>query len=393
MKSYDVVVIGGGVIGTAVAFYLSTINLEVCLIERGDIASGTSSKCDGNILIMDKQPGLDTKMTHLSQLLYEELQRTLDYDFEYTQRGSLYFIESEEEMAIAESYIRTQAADGYPMQMMDYKEIHEAEPFTAEDVVGGVRVGCDASLNPMALSYGLTMGAAKNGAKILCHCKVEAINLDREGAVEKVVTDKGSINTKRVVNCAGVWAPDIGNMVGVDIPVYPRQGQILVSEKCFPVGHQKIMEFGYIAAKLAQENYERKIDPGLQKMGIALVFEPTAHNNFLIGSSRTLVGFSTKVTHEVMRGLATRAIRFFPVLKDINVIRSYAGLRPYVPDHYPIISEVDQVPGFYIAAGHEGDGVGLAAFTGKLVSQLICRKKTDVPVDKVSFSRFMKGGI
>jgi glycine/D-amino acid oxidase-like deaminating enzyme len=390
MKSYDVVVIGGGVIGTAVAFYLSTSNLEVCLVERGDIASGTSSKCDGNILIMDKQPGLDTKMTHLSQLLYKELQRTLDYDFEYTQKGSLYFIESEEEMAIAENYVRTQAEDGYPMQMMDYKEIHEAEPFLAEDVVGGVRVECDASLNPMALSYGLAMGAAKNKAKILCHCKVEAIKLNQEGAIEKVVTDKGSINTKYVVNCAGVWAPDIGNMVGIDVPIYPRQGQILVSEKCFQVGHQKIMEFGYIAAKLAQDNYERKIDPELQELGIAFVFEPTEHNNFLIGSSRTLVGFDTRVTHKVMRGMATRAIRFFPVLKDINVIRSYAGLRPYVPDHLPIISEVEQVPGFYIAAGHEGDGVGQAPITGKLISQLISRKKSDVPVDKISFSRFMK---
>jgi len=141
-------------------------------------------------------------------------------------------------------------------------------------------------------------------------------------------------------------------------------------------------------AKSQNRNYRRNIDPKLEKLGIAFVFEPTLSNNFLIGSSRAFVGFDTDVSVEVMQGLAERAIRFFPAMKDIHVIRAYAGLRPYVEDHIPIISKVDEVPGFYIAAGHEGDGIGLSPLTGKLISQMITGEETILPIDTLSISRF-----
>ena len=112
--------------------------------------------------------------------------------------------------------------------------------------------------------------------------------------------------------------------------------------------------------KSQKGNYRRNIDPKLENLGIAFVFEPTLSNNFLIGSSRAFVGFDTHVSIEVMQGLAERAIRFFPAIKDIHVIRAYAGLRPYVEDHMPIISKVNEVPGFYIALLQVTKEMGLA---------------------------------
>jgi sarcosine oxidase subunit beta len=230
----------------------------------------------------------------------------------------------------------------------------------------------------------------KNDAVLFDHTTVTDIRLDKKGKVEAVETDKGVLTTKNVVNCAGVWAPYIGKMVSIDIPILPRQGQLLVAEKTFPVGKRKIMEFGYMMAKFGDENYKRNIRPELEELGIAFVFEPTLSDNFLIGSSRAFVGFDTDVSIEVMQGLAERAIRFFPVMKDIHVIRAYAGLRPYVADHLPIISKVDEVPGFYIAAGHEGDGIGLSQLTGKLISQMITEEETILPVATLSINRFKK---
>lgn len=151
-----------------------------------------------------------------------------------------------------------------------------------------------------------------------------------------------------------------------------------------------MQEFGYMLAKSQNRNYRRNIDPKLEKLGIAFVFEPTLSNNFLIGSSRAFVAFDTDLSVEVMQGLAERAIRFFPIMKDINVIRAYAGLRPYVEDHIPIISKVDEVPGFYIAAGHEGDGIGLTPLTGKLISQMITGEETIVVTNSLSISRFKR---
>jgi sarcosine oxidase subunit beta len=246
---------------------------------------------------------------------------------------------------------------------------------------------CDGSLNPMALAYGLVHGAKKLGAKVLTHRAVTDIRLDADGCIERVVIEKEEIVTKRVVNAAGAWAPEIGKLVGLDIPIRPRQGQMLVAERTFPVARRKVMEFGYMMAKFESSDYTRNVTTEMEKYGVALVFEPTEATNFLIGSSRRFVGMDTSCHIDVLRAMAQRAIRFFPVIKDIKTIRSYAGLRPFTPDHLPIISETE-IPGFYVAAGHEGDGIGLSLITGKLISQMICDEPPAIPIEPLKLSRF-----
>ena len=388
MKNYDAVVVGGGVSGTAVTYYLSEKGLKVALVERGDIASGTSGRCDGNVLIADKQPGFDAEMTYTSQLLLKKLVNKIDYDFEYYQKGSLFIIESEEEFEVAENFVRAQRENNLPMRMMDRKEIHDEIPLLADDIIGGVEIACDSALNPMKLAFGFSLESQKNHAVVYDHTSVTGIRLDAKGTVEAVETEQGILATGRVINCAGVWAPAIGKMAGINIPIQPRQGQLLVAEKTFSPYYRKIQEFGYVMAKSQNNNYKRNVRQELEELGIAFVFEPTLSDNFLIGSSRAFVGFDTSVSIEVMQGLAERAIRFFPVMEDINVIRAYAGLRPYVSDHLPIISHVDTVPGFYIAAGHEGDGIGLSPLTGKLISQMVTNEETLLPIETLSINRF-----
>lgn len=390
MKTVDAVVIGAGVIGACVAYYLAKENLRVVVLDREDIASGTSGHGEGNVLIHDKQPGIDTQMAYASQRLFKTLAAELSCDFEYVEHGSVLLIESEEEWKAAEALARRQAGDGYPIRMLRQDEIHAQEPFLAKDIIGAVEIDCDAAINPMAFAFGLCRDAQKLGAVIHTYSPVRRITRSKDGAVRSVETVDEEYGTKYVVNCAGVWAGDIGRMVGIDIPVRPRQGQLLVAERTFTVGNRKIVEFGYMMAKFGDSSYRRKVSPELERMGIAFVFEPTRAGNFLIGSSRAFVGYDTDVSIEVMRGLARRALRFFPVLRDINVIRAYAGLRPYCPDHFPIVSSVEDVPGFYVAAGHEGDGVGLAPVTGKLIAEMITGKETSIPTEHLRFSRFTK---
>ncbi|MCF8008820.1 MAG: FAD-binding oxidoreductase [Halanaerobiales bacterium] len=395
MINFDAVIVGGGVIGSCISYYLTKVGLKVALVEKKDIASGTSSSCDGNILISDKKPGFDTDLAAISQNLHKELDQKLDYEFDYTQKGSLYLIESNKEWSVAKQYVKEQTANGYSMRMLDYDQVHNDEPLLADDIIGGVETETDSAVYPMAFVYSLIDQACKNGLKLYNYNSVVDVKLGTKGQVESVLLLGGEkIKTDNVINAAGVWAPEIGDMVGIDIPIRPRQGQILVAEKTKQVGRRKIVEFGYMMAKFGGKNYKRNINPVLEKHGIAFVYEPTAADNFLIGSSRQFVGFNTKTSIEVIKGLAARAIRFFPSMKDINVIRSYAGLRPYVDDHFPIVSSVKSVPGFYIAAGHEGDGIGLAPVTGKLVEYLLTDKKLDIPLDldyaiqRLSFNRF-----
>jgi len=394
MNRYDAVIIGGGVIGTNISYYLSKSGLKVALVEKGDIAAGTSSGCDGNVLIADKQPGFDTDLAYASQQLFKELNKNLDHDFDYTQKGSIYVIESEEEREVAEEFVDQQVKNGYSMRMMDSDTVHSDEPLLADDIIGGVEIDSDASVYPMDFAYALTDAASKNGLDIYDHIEVTNIQL-KSGRIESVKLSNGEkIYTDRVINAAGVWAPEIGRMVDINIPIKPRQGQILVAEKTIQVGRRKIVEFGYMMAKFGNENYKRNVHPKLDELGIAFVYEPTGANNFLIGSSRRFVGFDTSLSFDIMKGLAARAIRFFPAIENVNVIRGYAGLRPYVPDHFPIVSEVEKVPGFYIAAGHEGDGIGLGPVTGRLIDYIITGEKFETDLDlnlavnKLSFNRF-----
>jgi sarcosine oxidase subunit beta len=385
IETADAVVIGGGVIGASILYYLAKSNVNACLVERGDIASGTSGRCDGNVMASDSTPGYDSDMAKLGAELFPGLANELDYDVHWSNRGSLIVFENEEEAKVGKEHARKLKERGVPVRLFDQKEVHEDEPYLAPDIVGGMETACDGALDPISLTIGLVMGAKKLGATVCKYTKVTGI--DRNGKAGFVVrTDKNDIATPVVINAAGVWTADIGNMVGLDIPIRPRQGQILVAEQTFRVARRKIMEFGYLMAKYSS-TAKRNVTPDMEKYGVALVYEPTHVNNFLLGSSRQFVGFDVRSNYRIMRAIAQRGIRFFPVMKDINIIRSYAGVRPFCVDHLPIVSDT-QIPGFYIASGHEGNGIGLSLVTGTLISQMICGEKLIIDPTPLSFFRF-----
>ena len=387
INSADVAVIGSGVVGASVAYFNAKAGAKVVLIDKGDMAEGTSSKSDGNILICDKMPGFDVQLAKASQDMFPQLSRELDFDIQWHQRGSLYIVEDEEQYEIAAKFCRDMVALGMPMRMMDKYEIHQDEPYLAEDLYGGLETACDGSVYPMGLCYGFALSAQKLGAELMLHSPVTGI--DRDGGGFVVHSEKGDVAAKNVVDCAGIWSPAVGKMVGLEIPIQARQGQILVSEQTFKVARRKVHEFGYMLTKFGSGDYKRKVSPRVERNGVAFVFEPTASNKFLIGSSRSFVGEDISCDIEVMQALAERAIRFFPVIRDIKVIRGYSGLRPFTPDHLPIISDTP-VPGFYIAAGHEGDGIGLSPITGRCIADMISGKKPFMDLSPVSYRRFLK---
>lgn len=385
INSSDVVVVGCGVIGSSVAYYLSKEGFQVTVLERGDVASGTSSACDGNVLVVDKQPGFDLQLGYTSQKLYKTLQDELGYDLEYRQLGSTLAVEDEEQEVMARDWVRRLGEADVPMRYIEADEVHQCEPNVASDIIGLVECASDSSLNPMAVVFGFVQAAKKNGAVIEPFTEVRRLLKDQRGKVIGVETSEGTVFASKVVLAAGIWTPEMAATVDVEVPIIPRKGHILVAERTFKVGTRKMMEFGYLMAKIEGR---RNVEPDIERYGIAMVFEPTLHDNFLIGSSREFVGFDTMCNPEVLRYMAKRAIRFFPRIQDVNVIRSYAGLRPYTQDHLPIISPVPWVPGLYIAAGHEGDGIGLAPVTGVLTAEMLAERQTLVPLAPLSIERF-----
>lgn len=383
---YDVAVIGAGAIGTSCSYYNAKKGADVILIDAGDIAESTSSRSDGNILVCDKQPGFDALFAKASQDMFPSLEDELDYQIEWTQKGSLYLTETEEEFEIASNFCSDMKKCGIEMRMLDHKEVLEDEPYLAKDICGGLETISDGSVYPIGLAYGMALAAERRGAVLSLHNPV--LEIRREENYFSVICREGTILAKNVVDACGVRAPIIGQMVGLDIPIQARQGQILVSEQTFRVARRKVHEFGYMLTKFQSGEYERPVSERVKRNEVAFVFEPTASNNFLIGSSRSFVGEDIQSDIDVMQALAERAIRFFPVIADIKVIRAYSGLRPFTPDHMPIVSDTP-VPGFYIAAGHEGDGIGLSPITGKSMADMIAGEETFMDLSPLSYRRFL----
>lgn len=384
MRHCDVLIIGGGIIGCSIAYYTSKYGRDVTIIEKGEFVSGTSSRCDGNILAIDKDPGFDSQMSLVSQKLVTDLSEELEHSFEYRAPGSILVCESDEEMEAAQQWVNRQKEAGLPFRMLDRKDIREESPFFADDLLGGLECATDSTVNPYLLAFSLLSEAQKFGAKAFKQTEVKSMKIETNGSFV-VETTNGTFTAQQVVNAAGVWAPKIGQMLNINIPIEPRKGHIIVASRQQHVGCRKVMEFGYLISKFGGK---RKVDALTEKYGVALVFEPTESQNFLIGSSREFVGFHTRINNEVIKCIANRAIRFYPKMADMMVIRSYAGLRPWTEDHLPIISRVEHIPNYFIAAGHEGDGISLAAVTGKVIEELLNEKETIIPIEPLRLSRF-----
>jgi D-hydroxyproline dehydrogenase subunit beta len=230
------------------------------------------------------------------------------------------------------------ASLGIESVVLDADALRSEEPACAPDLPGGVLYPGDAQLEPRLATVALAEAAVAAGARLETGAEIGRLSDLRAGAV---------------VVAAGVWTPRLVPSV----PVRPRKGQIVVLERSGVVFRRKLSEAGYAAAVGADEE-------GLM---VAMVVESTPSGTTLLGSSRQHAGFDTAVELDVAAAVARRAARFFPVISGMRVLRTYAGLRPFSPDHLPIIGEV--APGVCVATGHEGAGIALAPATAELVTQ------------------------
>lgn len=390
MHSSDIIVIGGGVIGTSAAYYLSKTGARVTLLDSRDVAGGTSSRCDGNVVVHDMMP-YQIEFARKAQDLFATLSDEISYDIEWKRRGSVLLFDTEIEFDLAKKHTAEMVAIGQPYRFLDAKEMRDEEPLLGPKVRGGMEVACDGSLNPMFLAFGFMEAARRNGAVFIGNAPVTAVTLGADGAVTGVETPDGKFLAPIVVNAAGPWSGQVAAMAGIHMAVEPRQGQILVSERTGGIAKRKMSEFAYITTKLQLTHYKRPISDEMDQHGVCFVFEPCHAGNFLLGSSRWFNGFDVSSNPKILRLIARRAMDFFPCFRDVRAIRSYAGLRPYSPDHTPIVSGTE-VPGFYIASGHEGSGILYAPMTGILLSQIITGADDKI-IDPAlwDFARFSKG--
>ena len=379
----DVVIIGGGVIGASVAYYLSKEDLSIVLLEKDRLASGSSGACSGKVWLGTKKAGLHLRLALASLELLKGLLQEMSYTVECDEGGEMLLIEKEQDLQFMEDFVENQTQAGVDIRILNKDETLDMQPALARNsVVGATYSPLGITIDPMDLLFGLMEEAKRLGADIRRNTTVEEIGIS-SSIVKSVRTNQGEIHTKCIVNAAGVGAPQIGKMLGLEIPIVPLRGQILITEAVEPLVRVATTEGKYLIVKRDPEMLEKTTSSG-----VTLGISQTPRGNIHIGASKEFVGHNTETLPEAMAVLAQRAITFFPELSGVNVIRSFAGLRPYTPDGVPILGRVQGIEGFIMAAGHGGDGVALAPITGKLIAEIITKGEPSICIDKLSLARF-----
>jgi len=358
-----VVVVGAGIIGAACAEALSARGIPVTVLDRGGLAAGTTSRCEGNVLVSDKPAGPELDLVRASRAEWPDLLARIEAsdDVEWEDKGGLVVATDDDTAAALAQFVAAQRGVGVSAQSIDTHEVRGLEPHLTPDVCYAVYYPQDAQVQPVLATTAMLRAVRQRGGSVRSGVTVLGIRRHRQnGAIRAVITDQGDIECAAIVNAAGPWAGQLADRLGAPVPVQPRQGLILVTAPLPPTVRHKVYDAGYVGAVLSGEAALRT----------STVVESTASGPILIGSSRQRVGFSDRIDPAILREIAGKAIRLFPALRSVPLMRAYGGLRPYLPDHLPVIGLDPRAPGVWHAAGHEGAGIGLAPATGRLVAEL-----------------------
>lgn len=370
----DAVVLGAGIIGAAIARELSVRGAAVTVIESGEPGGGSSGRCDGSVLIQTKHDETGVRLTRQSIEGYRRWIDDLSIDIRFEQPGSLVFFTDEEQMSVGRRRVEWLREIGVKADLIDEDEVRIREPSLDGPLVGGIDCYEDASVYPPFVVSALLSDAVGRGVRLMTRTRALRVLSTPDGRVRGVETDNGIVRAPWVINAMGVWSPKLQVVSGISLPIRPRQGVLLVTEEAPGLIRRSVTEAAYMELR-AGDSSDLKASP-------VFVAGPTFRGNILIGSSRRFLGHTTAVDPELVKAIARRAAYFASALGEVKIIRSFAGLRPWTPDNHPIVGTVDQLTGYVLATGHEGEGIGLAPVTADMVCQIVTGHERDSSLEE-----------
>ncbi len=369
-RPWDVIVVGAGVVGSAVAYFLTRSGLRVCLLDRGAVAGGTSSASAGHTSVQGRVPGPSLSLALASIRLLASLAEELPTDFEYVQSGGLILAEDETEHRLLRQFAAKQSAH-VPVEFWEADELRKAEPHLGPRFLGATYCPLDGYVNPMALALAFARAARAGGAEVRTHTEVVGLEV-RGGRAAGVRTRQETLAAGVVVNAAGVWSPEVTRLAGVEVAVVPRKGQLIVTEalpelvRCVlsHAGHVPFKEHGIeapseVEGELTKKRYMKQARGG------------GFRGRFYIGATSEFVGFDRTATWDGISQLARYAVETVPALARARLVRTWAGLRPRSRDGRFLIGEAPGLPGLFLATGHDSIGVLYCGTTGQLLAEWI----------------------
>ncbi|WP_194819450.1 FAD-binding oxidoreductase [Nocardia sp. XZ_19_385] len=360
----DVLIIGGGMIGCALADRLALDGASVRVCEAGGLASGTTAHGEGNVLVSDKGPGPELALAQYSRELWpgvlDRLAERAPEEaaaVEWEAKGGIVVATTEAGAVALDEFARSQRAAGVRCENLDADQLATAEPALTREVTAGVYYPDDAQVQPVGAAAALIGSAVAAGAVVETRCAVTGPILSA-GRLIGVLTSRGPRYAEVVINAAGPWSGPVSALLGAPIAVKPRRGDVLITAPLPPTVFHKVYDADYVGAVGSS-------DAALQS---SAVVESTRGGPLLLGSSRRQCGFDDRLRPDSLAAIARKALRLYPVLSDVAIMRAYGGFRPYVDDHLPVLGPDPRLPGLWHATGHEGAGIGLSVGTAQLLA-------------------------
>ncbi|MBE5910342.1 NAD(P)/FAD-dependent oxidoreductase [Pseudobutyrivibrio sp.] len=369
-KTAEVIIIGGGIIGCATAYYLAKLGRNVIVLEGSDhIGNGGSSRNGGGV----RQSGRDVRELPLVMYgiknLWPTLSEELEVDCEYHQDGNLRLGKTEKHRDILTKLANNARGVGLDVRMIDGDEVRQINPYLSDEVICASWCPTDGHANPLTTTLGYYKMARRMGVTFISGEPVRGLAVVR-GKIRKVITPNNVYEGENVLVAAGLDSRDILTSVGIDIPMTNSLLECLVTE--------------------AQPHM---FDQMLGTAEADFYGHQTKHGSFVFGGSSGLerynkdngmVSNSSKTAPCICRGI----MKYFPDLANAKIVRTWAGWMDASSDGVPSIGKVDEIPGLYVACAFNGHGFGIAPAVGEQLAKLITTGVTDVSLDELRYDRY-----
>ena len=368
----EVIIVGGGVVGNAAAYYLAKRGVEVIVLEGSDsIGHGGSSRNGGGV----RQSGRDVRELPYAiygiKNIWPTLSEELGVDVEYVRKGNLRLGLNEDHIKILEGLTANAQGLGLDVTMVSAEEVKDICPHLSDQVVGASWCPTDGHANPMKTTLAYFKRARELGVTFISGAKVTAIKKIRGKARQVVVEDGTIFEGEHIILAAGYESRFVADSVGINIPMYPYFGSAIVTEA------QPKM-FDIMLGVATAEIYGHQCAHGSFVFGSGTGLEPTKKPDMDDLKLMSLEGSAN------CRGI----MKYVPKLKDAKIVRTWGGWMDMTPDGVPVISPVEEVPGLIIAWGMCGHGFGTAPAVGYMLSQMVVGEKTVCDLMPLRYDRF-----